>query len=280
MSLFIIILLAIIQGFLEWIPVSSEAFLMIIMALLQYPLTYSFELVILLHISTATAALIYYRRKLWKSLRNARIIHINSDPLTRYIFWSTIFTGITGVPLYYLIKSLFSAMEKELLIGTLLLFILIGIAMIATATVISFAQRVHGNRKVENLRFRDYLLIGVLQGLAIIPGVSRSGITISVLLLYSRVDSKEAVDLSFMLSIPTIYLATLFELLAGSIKRPLITLSLQTFLLLVLTFLMALLGIRVMTKLASKVPFHIFLKVFGFMMLLLNASILIGFLLM
>jgi len=272
-----IFVLALIQGFLEWIPVSSEAFLMIAMSIFRYPLLTSFEIAILLHLSTATAALIYYRHEFCDVFRKIVTFQAGNHALTRFLFWTVLFTGLSAVPISYILRNIFAQFEMDLLVASIILFAIIGFAMISTGIYMFVTNRRGGEKTARDLRFRDFFIIGVLQGLATIPGVSRSGITISTL-LFLGVEKEESVRLSFLLSVPTIYLAVLFEIMTHPISFSINLITTQVLLTLFLTFLLAIIGLRLMINLAKKLAFHKFLLAFGSLMLLLNIIPLIKFL--
>lgn len=182
------IVLGILQGILEWIPVSSQGQSMLAMIywLGLSPgdaLSYS----ILLHLGTMSAVLIRFRREFLKMLKEI------DTKLTRIVIVSTICTGITGIPLYLLFRENFTGgREATLLIGALL---------IATGLLLRFKGS--GSRVTEDMGLGDMIALGLAQGFSILPGVSRSGTTLTVLLM-KGFKQDEALAVSFIISVPAV----------------------------------------------------------------------------
>jgi undecaprenyl-diphosphatase len=110
---------------------------------------------------------------------------------------TTVITGIMGVPLYLIADSI-----KGIAIGVPML--IVGLILIADALVIrhSRSQQKYGKntKKFNDLKVRDYVIVGIVQGIAALPGVSRSGVTTSALLLLN-IEPDEAFRLSFIIGI-------------------------------------------------------------------------------
>ncbi|GAG19475.1 unnamed protein product [marine sediment metagenome] len=103
--------------------------------------------------------------------------------------------AIIGFVFYDIFKSLFSNLPA------------VGLALIITGCVLFFSEKRVGNKKIGTL---DSLLIGLAQGVAIIPGVSRSGVTVATGLL-RKIDKATAFRYSFLLSVPAVIGATFIE---------------------------------------------------------------------
>jgi len=182
------IVLGILQGILEWIPVSSQGQSMLAMIYWlglspNDALSYS----IFLHLGTMTAVLIRFRQAFFKMF-----IEIDSK-LTRIVIVSTFCTGITGIPLYLLFRASFTGgREATLLIGALL---------IATGLMLRFKGS--GSRVAEDMGLADMIVLGLAQGFSILPGVSRSGTTLTVLLM-KGFKQDEALAVSFIISVPAV----------------------------------------------------------------------------
>jgi len=177
-------ILAIIQGFSEFIPVSSSAHLLIASKLYKFSIS-SLQLDISLHLGSLLAIIFYFRDDLLNISKNknlAILIILGSIPLIiiGYIFYST------GLMDY--LRNLKIVAWTTLLFGILLFF----------------ADRSQIKNKLDSgLSYKNILAIGLLQVLAIIPGVSRSGIVITAsrFLNFDRVDSSK---IAFYLSIPAL----------------------------------------------------------------------------
>ena len=177
-------ILAFVQGFSEFIPVSSSAHLIIISKLSNFSIS-SLQLDISLHLGSLLAIVFYFRRDLLDLLNNKSLlllIILGSLPLV--IFGFIIYS--TGLVDH--LRNLKVIAWTTLLFGILLFL----------------ADKIGVKNNIENnLNIKNILIIGIFQILAVIPGVSRSGIiiTISRFLKFDRVDSSK---ISFYLSIPAL----------------------------------------------------------------------------
>jgi undecaprenyl-diphosphatase len=191
--------LSLIQGITEWLPVSSSAHL----ALAQYyflgeiPIIYD----LWMHVGTMLAAIIYFRERIWGML-GAILTFNRADKefnTALFILLGSIPTAIIG----FSFKGFFISMYNEPLF--------IGAALLITAffLISTSHSRVDGKKKLSK---GSALWMGTAQGLAVAPGISRSGATISTG-LHCGLDWKEAASFSFLLAIPAIFGATLFLLL-------------------------------------------------------------------
>ncbi len=200
------IVLGIVQGLTEFLPVSSSGHLRIVPALLGWddPGT-SFTAVI--QLGTMAAVVIYFWKDLWRittawfaSLRDKTRRQDLDARMGWYLIIATIPIGLLGLAFKDQITS--GARDLRLIAGTL----------IVGGLVLLYAEKVGSRRKsVADVDTRDGVAIGLAQSLALVPGVSRSGATISagLFLGYKRED---AARFSFLLSIPAVVLSGLFSL--------------------------------------------------------------------
>ncbi|QXC63266.1 undecaprenyl-diphosphate phosphatase [Aquihabitans sp. G128] len=200
------IILGIVQGLTEFLPVSSSGHLRIVPALFGWddPGT-AFTAVI--QLGTMAAVVIYFWKDLWRItvawLTSLRDPAKRSDPDARmgwYLIVATIPIGILGLLFKDQIES--GARDLRLIAGTL----------IVMGLVLLYAEKVATRRKeLDDVDTRDGVAIGLAQSLALVPGVSRSGSTISagLFLGYTR---EAAARFSFLLSIPAVVLSGLFSL--------------------------------------------------------------------
>lgn len=187
------IILGIIQGITEFLPVSSTAHLILIPRFLGWQGTVnSLTFDIALHAGTLLAVLTFFFKE-W-----ARLI-LHERRLLLFIAIATIPAGIAGIFLEDVVEHQF---RSPYLIAMSLC--LIGIFMFIT-------DRFSGRRGISNLNLKDSLIIGIFQALALIPGVSRSGITIGAGFLIG-LSREDAARFSFLLSTPVIAGATLLGL--------------------------------------------------------------------
>jgi len=204
------ILLGIIQGATEFIPVSSSAHLIIIPWLFGWKdaaLT-SLTFDVALHIGTLIAVLVYFAGE-WVRLIRAGIASllerkIGNDPdrrLAWYIMIGTIPGGLAGVFGEKKIEALFHQPGVQIQTSAMIVMAVI-IALLGTA--LYFADKLASHvRKLEKYTLKDVILIGLAQGLAIFPGVSRSGSTMTAALALGS-ERESAAKFSFLLSAPII----------------------------------------------------------------------------
>lgn len=209
MNLVEAILLGVLQGVFEWLPVSSEAVVSIIMTqLLGSGVTESVNSAIWLHTGTMLAALIYFRKDFIElfeffieRLRNREFERKGTELENIFVFivLATLVTSTVGGVIYLGALKVFSG-SPDLFAG------LTGAALLATG-LLRFYQRNEG-RVSKDVDLVDSGFVGVLQGLAVIPGVSRSGSTVFGL-LYQDFSAKDAFRLSFLLSVPAVLIANI-----------------------------------------------------------------------
>jgi undecaprenyl-diphosphatase len=204
------IILGIVEGVTEFLPISSTAHLTIAEKLLgkdiQADSVTAFTAVI--QVGAIIAVLIYFRGEIMKllsalfgGLRNEE--RRRSDPNWRFL-WLIV---IGSIPI-----GVVGLAAKSLIEGPLRNLIVIGLALILWSPVMVYAERhARQSRGERQLGPRDAIVIGLVQCFALIPGVSRSGATISAGLLRGF-DRVTATRLSFFLAIPALVAAGLFEL--------------------------------------------------------------------
>lgn len=190
------ILLGIVQGLTEWLPISSSGHLVLIQELagIRVPLIFD----ILLHFGTLFAVFVMF----WEDILRifASIIHLDFQSeygkLAQFLVVGSIPIGLAGTLLHEFFASLFTSMKA------------VGIALLITGMVL-YSSKFH--RESRSLSYKESLLVGIAQAIAIVPGISRSGFTITTGLLRG-IERREIFRFSFLLSIPAIVGANLFEL--------------------------------------------------------------------
>jgi undecaprenyl-diphosphatase len=203
LSLINAIILGIIQGLTEFLPVSSSGHLVIVEHLLPGWHQPGIVFEVLLHLATLLAVIIFFRRDL---LRLVQAL-LGSGPEDRrqrrfllMLILATIPTGIIGLAGKKIFISLFDRLD------------VVGAMLLITALLLWLAER----RRPELMQEQEIsagkaVLIGIVQGLAILPGISRSGSTIACGML-TGIEPKTAARFSFILSIPAISGAALLNL--------------------------------------------------------------------
>ncbi len=203
------LLAGLIQGLLEWLPVSSEGQVSIFLSLVcgRAPAS-AVSTALWLHLGTALSAVAYLRGDVSSALEAAFRREKGDWWTLRYLIVGTLATALTGVPAYYLTVGLPSTTALVLLVPALLT--LLGLFLLAAER----RSRGPGSRRSgDPVRLGG--LVGLLQGVAAIPGVSRSGITVLALILLG-LDVGEALRLSFLLAIPASVGAAALTAASGS----------------------------------------------------------------
>ncbi len=205
------IILGIVQGLTEFLPVSSSGHLAVAQHLLNVPEDKIVFLTVLLHFGTLLSVFFIYSKdiymitvefiKMLLEFITGKGFKVNNEYRTLgiMIIIATIPTGIMGL----FFKDLFTSFYSSTLI--------IGIALMITGTLLWFAEKANsGKRSIQHMRWYDAAIVGIFQGLAITPGISRSGSTI-VGSLFRGFNKELATRFSFLISIPAILGATVFQ---------------------------------------------------------------------
>lgn len=206
MSLLEAIVLGIVQGLTEFLPISSSAHLRVVPAFAGWE-DPGAAFTAVTQLGTMAAVLAYFREDLVKiakawfgSLRDPALRRDFDARLGWYILLGTVPIGIFGL----LFKDQIETGARDLY--------LIGAALIVLGLILALAEKVGTReRQIERVRLKDAILIGFAQALALIPGVSRAGSTITAG-LFLGLERAAAARFSFLLSIPAIVLSGLFEL--------------------------------------------------------------------
>ncbi len=211
MTLFHSLLLGIIQGLTEFIPVSSTAHLLIAEWLLGLPAdNFQFAFDVLVQLGTLLALIIYFWRD-WLSLIKAFFAAPFSTPENRlawYVIIASIPALLAGFALRHVIENLFKTPLIEA-----------GIRLLSAAALLALAEY-FGSRKrhLDGMSWLDALVVGLFQILAVFPGASRSGSTISGGMLRG-LDRPSAARFAFLISVPVMLAAGGYETL-GVLKLP------------------------------------------------------------
>jgi undecaprenyl-diphosphatase len=200
------IVLGILQGLTEFLPVSSSAHLRVVPAFAGWD-DPGAAFTAVVQLGTMAAELVFFRRDLWRigrtwlaSLRRPELRPTLDARMGWYLVFATIPIGVLGLAFEEPIET---SARSLALIGTML---------IVLGLVLLYADRVgRRERGIESLTLRDGLIMGSAQALALVPGVSRSGATITAGLLLG-LDRVAAARFSFLLSIPAVVLSGLFQL--------------------------------------------------------------------
>ncbi|MFC5135839.1 MULTISPECIES: undecaprenyl-diphosphate phosphatase [Haloferacaceae] len=209
-DLLIAVLAGVVQGVVEWLPVSSQGNLALFLTFVGTEPDAALQLALFLQVGTTLSAATYYREEILTALyatpgwRPAGA-YDGDNALVSYVVLASAMTGIVGIPLYVFVVDLAGRLTGGVFIAV------IGVLLIATG-VLTYASESVSMGGSTDPTLVDSLLVGAAQGFAILPGISRSGVTTSTLLFRSY-DPPAAFRLSFLISIPASIGAAVLTLL-------------------------------------------------------------------
>lgn len=198
------IILGLVQGITEFLPVSSSGHLELAKVFLAYEGDgeESLMMTIVLHAATAISTLIVFRKDVIEILKGLFTSSMNDEKhFSLKVILSMIPAGLIGVFLLDKVESLF---DKNVL--------LVGVALIITGFFLFVADR--SKETTKNVSYINALIIGLSQAVAIIPGISRSGATISTSVLLG-IDKENSARFSFLMVVPLILGKMAKDLLDG-----------------------------------------------------------------
>ncbi len=206
MSWLQVVVLSLVQGVTEFLPVSSSGHLVIVSrAFFAGDAGASFTAVS--QLGTEVAVLVYFAKDIWRILRawfNGLLVKAHRDNVDYRMGWYVIIGSIPIAVLGLVFKDLIRSGVRNLWI--------VATAMVVFSAVIAAAEFFgKRTRRMEQLTWRDGIIIGFAQCLALIPGVSRSGSTISAG-LFLNLDRELAARFGFLLGIPAVLASGLFSL--------------------------------------------------------------------
>ena len=198
------IILGIVQGLTEFLPVSSSGHLCLAREIMGVELTESLAFDVTLHAATVLSTIVVLWREIWKLLKGAFVFSGKINEEQSYILKiviSMIPVGIVGV----LFDDEIGAISQNVWF--------VGIMLLLTATLLTFAYKAKPRQK-DTISYRDSLIIGIAQACATMPGLSRSGTTIATgLLLGNKKDT--VAQFSFLMVLPPILGSALLDLVKG-----------------------------------------------------------------
>lgn len=193
------IFLGLVQGLTEWLPISSSGHLVIVQQLLGMEVPLFFD--VLLHFGTILAVFAFFWKDILKILKSLFKLDFKSQDgrLGLYIIVGNVPVALTGYYLHDVFESFFSN-----------LFV-VALALIITGILLFLTKYTRGRRK---LNFYDSLVVGIAQAFSLVPGLSRSGSTISTG-LFRGLDRESVFKFSFLLAVPAVIGGNLLELNQG-----------------------------------------------------------------
>ncbi len=214
MSIFHALLLGIIQGLTEFIPVSSTAHLLIGQALLGIPAGDAmFSFLVIVQLGTILSLFVFFWKDLWQIVRAT---FASFRPLLRRetgkleedarLGWFIVIATIPALLAGYLLKDAVEALFKMPLLEA-------SIRLFTAAVLLTLAEWLaKKSRDLDTMTWLDALVIGLFQVIAVFPGASRSGTTISAG-MFRGLGRKSAARFAFLMSIPVMLAAGIYEML-------------------------------------------------------------------
>lgn len=243
-------ILGIIQGFTEFLPISSSGHLYLIGNILKIETSF-LSFFVWLHLATLCVILLYFWREIYSTLRERRVA-INIVLVT--FITSCVAIGIKKLAGSYFDNSFF-----------------ISFSFLVTASLLLFSRFFRTYKNIEECGVKDFIILGLVQGFAVIPGISRSGITIAAL-MKRGVKAQEAFKLSFLVAVPVILAAFVWEskhIMSGEIEFPALAIGF------IFAFISGFLALKILDRIINKEHLHIF----GYYCILIGiSSLLIGIL--
>jgi len=189
------IILGIIQGLAEFLPVSSSGHLMVFHRLLGIESNDNLTFIVVLNLGTLLPLLFIFRKD---------ILELIKQPFQKTVALLLIAT----IPIV-IATILFGSFIEGLFQSTQFL----AFGFLITGTILILTDRIsHNDRLIKNMHYLDAVIIGLVQAIAVFPGLSRSGSTISAALA-RKIDREEAAKFSFLMSIPAAFGALVFRIL-------------------------------------------------------------------
>ena len=263
------IIIAILQGLFEWLPISSSGQVMIVAVnFFGIPPEEAYSLSIWLHLGTMFAVLLKFKKdyiRIVKSFLPMKFNVIETDIKKRnWLIVGTIGTAITALPLYFIFKFIIVG-ESTAIHGDLLTLIIAGM-LIITGIILLLIKKKFGVKTIESVEkqnvIKDSFIIGLIQGVAVLPGISRSAITVSTTLI-ENYEQDSALRLSFLMSVPVVIASIAVDIIfgEGSVFRILdpITIIIIT----LSSFIVGYASIEILLKIAKRIQFGYFCLLYG-----------------
>ena len=249
------LLLGLLQGIAEWLPVSSEGMIAAVYGLAYGgSLAEGVEYALWLHAGTMHAALVALRREAAAAVGNVLAAPARLSPVAAFLFTSALISGVTGLPLLLLVAEHGGGIAGPAVMA------LIGAALLVTSAAQLLRSR-GGERDMYSARREDAVVAGLAQGVSVIPGISRSGLTVAALLARGF-RGRDTLVLSFLMSVPASSGAALYACISSGVAFSPESLAGPA-----AAFLSGLLTVRILLRLAARLNYGRFLLAAGAVML-------------
>ena len=272
MPIYQAIILGVVQGLSEFLPISSSGHLLLVPWLagwdeLDPSIKKSFD--VALHLGTLVAVVGYFWRDVSTYVvEGTKLVFDRKVPPTTdgKLAWLFVLATLPAAAVGALFED-----QIDTRLGTP---VIIGISLIGFGVLLAIADRSLGRRKVEDFRAKDALLVGAAQALALNPGTSRSGITMTAG-RFLGFDREAAVRISFVMSIPVIFGAVVFKLgglVSDGIPDGLLVPLIVGIITSCLAGLLAVWGTLKIVRTSSFMPFVIYRIALGIVVLIVGAT--------
>jgi len=263
-----LIIMAIVQGLTEFIPVSSSGHLLFIQSLFNIK-GINLTIDIFLHLATFVVVIIYFLKDILNIIKDFINAPFDFKQGHTRIFYMIILTSIpTGIIGYILSRECFRFIFEQ---SSILL-----ITWTVTAILLIISDRIdHNKQTLEHMTIQSALIIGLAQGIAIFPGISHSGTTIIVALLLGF-NRRDSFKYSFLAGVPAILGASIIGLVPSESSK-VVSFDLPVFFMIfifIVAVIFGLCGILILKKLLNSRKF----KFFGFYLILMVLILIIQFL--
>jgi undecaprenyl-diphosphatase len=270
MSVLDSVLIGLVQGLTEWLPISSTGQgMLVLIRLININPEQAFAIIIWMHIGTLAAVCYKFRQKLFDLIKVfpgviSKIAKKNrelssTETVCQFLIYSTFFSFLIAIPIYLVLKEIFPVMGGE--IATFL----IGLFLIITGLILKKSKKEIALKNQKKISPSDSILAGIVQGFSILPGISRSGIVLTAL-LSRKIRQEDALELCFLMAVPVMFFgfvgAIIFQEL--QVNFPLRYLIIGN----VVSFLSGLLVLDLFLKLAQKINFGNFCIFIGILSLI------------
>lgn len=256
-------LIGITQGLLEWLPVSSEGQIVLISIWQGIDPSAAISLAFWLHLGTLGSVLLIFRAD-WKKIIDLR--KEDKEKLRNLIIYSTIGTAIVGIPVRIFLMDI---VDTESFAN--IAMIIIAISLIITGLLIQFSRKTHkvNMKQLADLSVKEQLILGFAQGFTIIPGISRSGTTVSAL-LFMGTDTESSFKGSFIISVPAVLGSVVLDIIFAVIdSEPLVggLDPLGIILSIIMAFIFGIVTIKILLNVARNYNFAILVIILGLLIL-------------
>jgi undecaprenyl-diphosphatase len=196
MNFFEAIFLGLVQGFTEWLPISSSGHLVVAHAL--FGIAFSPEFDVSLMIGTSLALVLFFRKRIFGILKGTLLLEKQSLSYLKLIILAGIPTALIGFGGKRFFESFFA------------MPFVVSLCIMLTGAFLLIVSRFAKKIKNGEVTAKSAFLVGVAQGIAVMPGISRSGSTIGTAMLFG-VSAEKAAEFSFIVGLPAMIIASVIE---------------------------------------------------------------------